>query len=220
LDALRKPPRRASRTGPQFSRADPAIRRRLLVEAAIRCLARGGIAAFTVDNIRKEAKVSRGLLNHYFSSKDELLIEIYRASLYDSLMTLIGRTGPSRSAGDPDDRLREIVEANFAPAYFSRANVLVWLALWGEIAVNARLRATHRRLYDAYRKALAEAIAAVARKRRRVVDASRLSLSFISLIDGLWLEWCLNPEAISAAEARRVGYDLLESRLGTLAKVN
>ncbi len=217
MDAARRKLRSPAPAGPQFSRESPATRRRLLVEAAVRCLARGGIAAFTVDNIRKEAGVSRGLLNHYFSSKDELLIEIYRTSLYDGMMNLIGDAASPKRASDPEARLCAIVEANFAPDYFSRANVLVWLALWGEIAVNTRLRATHRKLYDSYRRALTRAIAAVAARRERKVDAPRLSLSFISLVDGLWLEWCLNPEAISSTEARRASYDLLESRLGSLA---
>ena len=35
--------------------------------------------AFTIDRICREAKVSRGLINHYFKSKDDLLVAAYEA---------------------------------------------------------------------------------------------------------------------------------------------
>ena len=192
------------------------MRRRLLVEAGIRCLARGGIAAFTVDRIRKEAGVSRGLLNHYFARKDDLLVEIYKSSLYASIAQLMNETKASAVAEAPEARLVKIVEANFSSDYFSKSNLLVWLALWGEIAVNRRLKATHRKLYDAYRRSLTGAIAAIAGARRRDVNAPALARSFIALVDGLWLEWCLDPDVLSPADARAASYELLEAQLGPL----
>jgi AcrR family transcriptional regulator len=189
----------------------------MLIEAATRCLSRGGIAAFTVDQICKEAKVSRGLINHYFPNKDDLLVEIYKTSLYRSVNSQIAEAEKSKVNGhEPEHLLTSIVEANFVPDYFSKDNLLVWLSLWGEIATNARLRAAHRKLYDSYRKALAQAIGAVAASRGRDTDAWGLARSFIALVDGLWLEWCLDSRAVSAPAARESCYDLLEAQLGPL----
>ena len=64
---------------PRFARVEADLRRQMLIDAAIRCLAEGGIAAFTVDRISREAKVSRGLINHHFNGISGLLIEVYEA---------------------------------------------------------------------------------------------------------------------------------------------
>jgi AcrR family transcriptional regulator len=205
------------RSPPRYSRIKPAARRQMLVEAATRCLSRGGISAFTVDQICKEAKVSRGLINHYFPNKDDLLVEIYKSSLYRSVNAQVAEAEKSKvNEQEPEHRLTSIVEANFVPDYFSKDNLLVWLSLWGEIATNAKLRAAHRKLYDSYRKALAQAIGAVATSRGRDTDPLGLARSFIALVDGLWLEWCLDSRAVSAPAARDSCYDLLEAQLGPL----
>ena len=191
----------------------------MLIDAATRCLSEGGIAAFTVDRICKEAKVSRGLINHYFPNKDDLLVAIYKASLYASVNAAIAEaqklTG-EKGAKPPELILAAIVDANFSSDYFSKDNLLVWLSLWGEIATNAKLRSTHRKLYASYRQALAQAIDAVAVSRGRQIDAASLARSFIALVDGLWLEWCLDSRAVSAPAARQSCYELLEAQLGRL----
>ena len=58
------------------------------VEAGLTCLAKGGITAFTVDNICREAKASRGLIAHHFGSKDALLAAVY-ATMYDRLIAVM-----------------------------------------------------------------------------------------------------------------------------------
>jgi TetR/AcrR family transcriptional regulator, transcriptional repressor of bet genes len=210
--------RPSPRTKPsQFSRQDPWVRRQLLIDAAARCIAEGGIAAFTVDNITTKANVSRGLLNHYFPSKDDLLIEIYRASLYANTIGLIDSADNVLS---PDAKLCGMVEANFSPHFFSRSDLLLWLSLWGEIAVNPRLKAVHRRHYAAYRSVLTQAIKSLAASRRRQVDASSLASSILALVDGLWIEWCLDPKILSRDDARNACYSMLEAQLGPLRQVN
>jgi AcrR family transcriptional regulator len=202
---------------PRFTRAHPEARRQMLIEAARRCLSKGGIAAFTVDRICKEARVSRGLINHYFPNKDDLLVEVYQDSLYKTVNSQIGEAQRNDERdGPPEFLLKAIVEANFTQDYFARENLLVWLTLWGEIATNAKLRSVHRSLYESYRKTLASAIEKVSAPRGRTVDASSLARSFIALVDGLWLEWCLDPRAVSTEAARDSCYDLLETKLGPL----
>ena len=109
-----------------------------------------------------------------------------------------------------------LVRSNFSPDYFSRANLLVWLSLWGEIAVNPTLQAAHRELYNAYRAELAEDIAAVAAARGRNVDAPALARNFIALVDGLWLEWCLDATVVTPEDAEAAGFEMLEAQVGPL----
>lgn len=211
--------RGAKKSPPRFSRELADVRRTMLIEAATRCLSVGGIGAFTVDRICKEAGVSRGLINHHFESLDGLLVEVYKSSLYASVNNQIAEAKRRRaevSEWPPEAALAALVRSNFSPDYFSRDNLLIWLSLWGEIAVNTRLQAAHRELYDAYRAELAEDIAAVAAQRGRIVDASALARNFIALIDGLWLEWCLDESVVTPQAAEAAGFEMLEAQVGPL----
>jgi AcrR family transcriptional regulator len=211
------PPGRPDRE-PKYRREQPGVRRAMLVAAAMECLASDGIQGFTIDRICKRAGVSRGLINHYFDSKDDLLVELYRGSLYQTVSTRIAHLSQPGPAADdtPDARLGAIIDATFTPEFFSRTNLRVWLALWGEIASNATLRAAHRQLYGTYRRAIAREIGAIAERRGIALDADRLARSFLALIDGLWLEWCLDDTAVRPDETRALALAMLESHLGPL----
>jgi TetR/AcrR family transcriptional repressor of bet genes len=205
---------------PKYRREQPNIRREMLIAAAMECLARDGVQGFTIDKICKQAGVSRGLINHYFESKDDLLVEVYRDSLYKMVSTRVAQLSRPVPGDDdtPNTRLAAIIDTTFMPEFFSRANLRVWLALWGGIASNAKLRAVHHELYGNYRRAVAREIGAIAKARGIQIDADKLALSFLSLVDGLWLEWCLDDTADAPDETREVALAMLEANLGTLGR--
>lgn len=210
-------PRSAGLREPKYQRKQPSVRRSLLVEAALRCLARDGIQGFTIDRICSEAGVSRGLINHYFDGKDGLLIEVYRGSLYAGVSSRIRRATESASPdAPPGARLAAIVDATFHPGFFARERLRVWLALWDEISVNPALQAVHRELYRAYRDEIATVVGQVAKARGRQVNPVPIAQSFVALVDGLWLEWCLDDTAVSAEQARTAARALLEAWLGPI----
>jgi AcrR family transcriptional regulator len=200
---------------PRFARVEADLRRQMLIDAAIRCLAEGGLAAFTVDRISREAKVSRGLINHHFNGISGLLIEVYEAMTQSMLAA--GRETLSFE-GTAEERLAAVIETMFDPPMFSKSSLRAWLALWGEVATNPRLKASHRKSYDAYRKAIGDALAEIAQLRKVKIDGEALAMTVIALIDGLWIEWCLDSSVVNRDSARAAVYDLLEARLGTLRR--
>jgi TetR/AcrR family transcriptional regulator, transcriptional repressor of bet genes len=203
---------------PRFKREAPEKRRADLVQAAIRCLAEGGMAAFKMERIAAEAGVSLGLLPHYFKSKTDLLTEVYRAALYDDVNRKIADLDDKEAPGSPAERLCRIVDAIIDPDYLKPTNLTVWLALWGEIVVNPELRFAHRTLYRSYLKSLAALIGEVAEQRRRSVNAAEIARSLQALIDGLFLERALDRQAVSHADFHRASYEFLELHLGALAR--
>ena len=192
---------------PRYRRYSSAERRLMLTLAGLECLKRGGIREFTIDNICAVAGASRGLVTHHFGSKDGLLAAVY-ATMYDRTLAGLEPVG----AG-----LRAVVRALVSREMLGREGLNAWLALWGEVANNERLRAEHRRHYATYRATLAAAIAAEAAARGCQVDAGLLAVTLISLIDGLWLERCLDPDAMSEGAAEAACLALLEGFLGPLA---
>ena len=113
------------------------------------------------------SQFARGLISQYVDSKNDLRVEVYRGSLYETVSTRIAQVSKPDPAGDntPDARLAAIIDATFTPEVFSRANLRVWLALWGEIATNPALRAVHRELYGTYRRTIAREIGLIAEAR-------------------------------------------------------
>ncbi|HEY1384825.1 MAG TPA: TetR family transcriptional regulator C-terminal domain-containing protein [Dongiaceae bacterium] len=201
---------------PRFKREAPEKRRADLVQAAIRCLSEGGMSAFKMERIAAEAGVSLGLLPHYFTSKNELLTEVYRAALYDDVNRKIAELADHAVAGSPAERLCRIMDAIIHPDYLKPANLTVWLALWGEIVVNPDLRRAHRTLYRSYIKSLSDLIGLVAAERRRTVNPQDIARSLQALIDGLFLERALDRQAVDHADFRRASYEFIELHLGKL----
>ena len=61
------------------------VRREQILQAAINVFARRGMVGAKVSDIAKEAKLSHGLVYHYFSSKDEIFIELVRSAAEASI---------------------------------------------------------------------------------------------------------------------------------------
>ena len=182
-------------TAPKFERIAPDARRARLIEASIACLAKGGIQGFTVDNICHEAGTSRGLITHHFGSKNALLAAVY-ASIYGRALEKLTRSDTAPQSID------ELVDMIFGDSFLSREYLNVWLALWGEIAVNPALQVEHRKNYALYREHIARAISAFARSRGATVDSYDVATILISLVDGLWLEQCIDQSLLSLDRAK------------------
>ncbi len=197
------------RTTPKYSRLTSDERRAGLVEAALICMARGGVIEFTIDKVCVQAGVSRGLITHHFRSKDGLLVAVY-ATMYQKSMDAIN----APSQGLPD--ITAMIEASFSAEMFNREVLNIWLTLWGEIANNAVLRSEHRRQYATYRNKVTSAIQEIAALRDRVIDADALARSFICLVDGLGLQHCIEPVLMPPEKAKDACYRLLEPLLGAL----
>ena len=204
-----------NKSSQRFSRQTADARRQSLIAAAIRCLSRGSIGNFTIDHIAAEAGVSRGLINHHFEGIRDLL-----AAVYDSMTTTMRSAGDASLAvdGSAEKQLVAIIDLMLAPPIFSKSNLRTWLALWGEVAVNPRLKAAHRKSYHGYRQALARVIDEVARQRKLVIDGGAFATIWIALIDGLWLEWCLDSRVISREAARDAVYRVIEASIGKLQR--
>lgn len=205
--------RRAS-AARRYSRQLPEVRRGAIVEAAIRCLNRGGAANLTTTQVMREAKVSRGLVNHYFPSMSDLLVAAYKAML-DGLSGTAMTDMRRRSEGS-SMAIRAMIEVACSPLIFEKPHNQAWLEIWAVMPHVKELRKLHSQIYRDYHRELVGAIERLARARCRQVNAEQLSLSAIALVDGLWLNWSVDSRLFSAEEAKRAVYDLFEARLGPL----
>ncbi len=191
-----------------YCRKTPADRRHDLILAGIACLSKGGMSAFTIDKISKQANVSRGLINHHFRTKDELLVCIY-ADMTEYLVKKQPDTFPQQ-------QLEMLIEENFDEKTLKKSYLRAWLAIWGEIATNPALRSLHERRYKKYKSRLTAAIRGIAKSRDVRINASDIARQLIALIDGLWLAYCLHADSFSLKVAKNNCYQFLNDNLGEI----
>ena len=179
-------------------------RRRELIDAGIACLGEGGMSAFTIDRICRKAGVSRGLINHHFRTKEDLLVQIY-----DSMTAHLVEESQD---GSPPGVLKQVIDSNFDEAEFDAGNLRAWLTVWGEVATNRGLQTLHRQRYAVYKSRIERALRALAEVEGKMMDSDSLARQLIALIDGLWLEYCLHPGEFTLAMARNDCHHLLRSQ--------
>jgi TetR/AcrR family transcriptional repressor of bet genes len=183
-------------------------RRTQLIEATIDSLARHGFAEFTLGQVARAARLSQGIVNFYFRSKEALLIETlkYMAAEYETFWTAaLHKAGPR-----PADKLAAIIAADFDPVMASRKKVTVWYAFWGE----ARWRPEYLKIcqslsesYFAETRALCQEI--VAAGGYTDIDPDWVARGLNAMIDGLWLDILTSPKAIDRKDAKRTCLALL-----------
>nr|WP_271211721.1 TetR/AcrR family transcriptional regulator [Rhodococcus wratislaviensis]GLK37891.1 TetR family transcriptional regulator [Rhodococcus wratislaviensis] len=62
----------------RWQRLEPDARRRQILECAIRLYGERPYASVSTTELAKEARVARGLINHYFGGKRDLYLEVIR----------------------------------------------------------------------------------------------------------------------------------------------
>jgi TetR/AcrR family transcriptional regulator, fatty acid metabolism regulator protein len=83
------------------------VKRRLLLDAAVRVFARKGYHAARIGDIAEEAGVAYGLLYHYFSSKEEVLRSVFRETWRALIQTI---RSVEESDDSPREQLRKVAE--------------------------------------------------------------------------------------------------------------
>jgi TetR/AcrR family transcriptional regulator, transcriptional repressor of bet genes len=191
-------------------RETPAVRQQSIIDATMRCIARYSYSETTIDRICTEAKVSRGLINHHFQSKDELMAQTYERLAADLLA--VSREAAANAVG-PEEKLYAIVKVSFAPPVFAPRNVKVWLGFWSVAHSDPVIRKAHKELYSGYKQALKRQFDQIGEVRGVPVDSELAALTLTSVIDGFWLELARDPTSFTAEEALRSCLQVVESFL-------
>ena len=191
-----------------FTREAPDVRRTALIEAAARVLAAKGVAGASVRTICAEAGVSAGLLRHYFDGVDALIAATYEATgarIDAALEAAVAAAGEG-----PRARLSAYLTASFAPPVLDPDLLATWLAFWSLVKVDPAIAAIHRRTYAGYRARLEELLGACDPR----VDARLAAIGLTAVVDGLWLELCLDATVFTPAEAGAIAERLAAGYLG------
>lgn len=189
----------ASPAQPKFQRLEADERRRAMISATVDCLARLGPKSTSVREICKQAGVSPGLLRHYFDGKDDLFVQTYRW-LTESFMDGMRETLVEKK-GTAQERLDAFFQFCFSPEWISEDVLGVWIAFWSLNKTSPEIEAIHRSFYKAHRRTLASVLEELTAQKLDGEELREASMSLTALLDGLWLEHCLDPSSFSSETA-------------------
>ncbi|WP_377295357.1 transcriptional regulator BetI [Rhizobium sp. SG2393] len=182
------------------------VRRKALVDAALRAIGENGSLAVPMAEIARHAGVSPALAHHYFGSKEQLLIETIR-SLLRQLRT--DAVAALKAAGTPRARVSAVIRVNFQAHQFAPETVAAWLAFYSE----AQRSEAVRRLLFTYARRLRSNLLASLKHLAGRDDAARIAEGVAAMIDGLYLRQGLKSAPISIAASQALVEDYVSAEL-------
>lgn len=186
----------------KFERKLPEDRRRALIDATLKCLSRDGQEGMSIRKISAAAGISVGLINHHYASKVELVAQAYETltlSLLDLAKEAVGQVAAPRA------RLSAMIRSQLVYPALDPGTLRCWLVFWSMLREGNALRDVHDRTYGAYRLYVEGLLRDLAQQSRMpLLDTRLAAIGLLALIDGLWIEWCLNPASFTPDEALRL----------------
>jgi AcrR family transcriptional regulator len=166
--------------------ADHKERREVFAMAALRVIMRAGVDGLTVREVAKEAGFTTGALTHYFTSKDQVLIEASEVS------AKLVRPRMERAARDKSalTALRRVVGESLPITPLARGYWRIWVGFWERASYNPEVKRVMRDRYEEWRGRLAVII-------RRAQDEGEAAGDFdpelaaqelVALIDGIGVQ--------------------------------
>ncbi|MBB4303348.1 AcrR family transcriptional regulator [Rhodobium orientis] len=198
---------------PSFQRHSVAERKRLLVEAVVECFAKGGADNLSIRAISKAAGVSVGLINHHYANKDALIAETYRTVVAEQ-QQLIEREVLVIPATEPRRRLDAFIATTFSDRVLDPGLLMIWVHFWRGTERSEAMRRIHdeshgetlQLLADLFRQLLPDT-------GKSGFDPRIAAVGLAAMMDGLWLEWSLNPANFTPKEAVRLCQHWVDSLL-------
>ena len=187
-------------------------RRVQLVEVTIDSLAEVGYVGTTLAEIARRARVSPGLVAHYFDDKDGLLEAAFRTLARTLAARMRARLALART---PRGRVQAVIDINLAPEEFDQRTGTAWLAFWGQVLHVRGLK----RVQTAYQRRMLSNLRSDLRRLIPGEEARSLASMIAAMIDGVWLRAALSEwQEADSESARALLTAFVDGRLKELAQ--
>jgi TetR/AcrR family transcriptional regulator, transcriptional repressor of bet genes len=156
------------------------------MDGTIQSMAENGVASTTVQTICTAAGVSRGLISHYFDSKEALVAEAFRY-LFGKVSYQVRNHADVLAATSPVAQLYAMPVALFSADVFTQTNRNAFLSFWHEIRFNPLVQTANKEIYQDYIRRIEILFRKASTEHNVTIDSHRAALGLIALSDGLWL---------------------------------
>jgi AcrR family transcriptional regulator len=188
--------------GPAGRRSYPkgVRRRQQILQSAIALFAQRGVDSASLRTVGEAIGVSHAALRHYFSSRDELLVEVYRT--HEALMVEDASAADASAA----DASAVGVIAEAAERNRSIPGLVELYATLTTDALQERHAVTREFVRDRFRnlrETLAARIESGQQEGRIAADIDPLDAAalVIAASDGLQIQWLLDPGAVDVGRS-------------------
>ncbi|MBT2483564.1 MULTISPECIES: TetR/AcrR family transcriptional regulator [unclassified Microbacterium] len=170
-------------------------RREELATALLEVLARDGIEGVSVRSVAAHAGWTRGVISHYFSDRDELLLYAYRLALQRE------HAAVESHEGDPVAALIALLVRALPIDETSSLDYRIFLGLLGRLADRPDLAASLATDHAEYEATVLKAVrlAIETGAIRSALPPESLAHMLSVYVDGLTVGCAINPEQISPA---------------------
>ncbi|RFB92924.1 transcriptional regulator BetI [Rhizobium leguminosarum bv. trifolii] len=183
-----------------------AIRRKELRQAAFAVLQQEGMAGATLEKVAAYAGASKGIVLHYFRSKQELFEHAMREA---NLSLSVAVRTRLKQATTPRERLEAIIEGNFEERFFQPSICHAWLSLCAEVPREPQLARIQKVIHARMRSNLMSALVHLLPR----AECETVALTITALIDGLWLRAGLQSEGLTREVAINQTREYLKYRI-------
>jgi TetR/AcrR family transcriptional repressor of bet genes len=175
-------------------------RRTSLLEAAIATVAKHDITGATVERICAQAGASRGLIAHYFDSKEELLLAAL-TSWFDLALGIKKQIAGSQNLS-AEEKIHRIAYSSFDNPSYSWETAAAWQAFTNASRHN-QAYAKPIRNASRYSNAITEPLFREAALDRRIeLDARKAAVGLYILDDGLWNSLATGKDNLTIRQAK------------------
>lgn len=169
-----------------------------LIVATLKSLRKHGYLNSTINTIADESGLSRGLINHYFDNKDDLLIVAHKYYL-QNVDDFFRHVVISTKTG----HFGKLLHSVYVPFLRNTGYQRMLIHYMSAAFLLPQVLEMHRTMWARYRANIERRIAAAARERGLVMDTRLAAITLTQLGDGLWLGWVME-ESYSQEDCRRI----------------
>ncbi len=189
--------------------ASKQVRKKQLIKATIKSIAKYGLSVTTMATVSKEAGLSQGIINLHFKSKERLLEETLRHVVDEYRSTW--NKALEDSGDSAVEKLVALVGVDFDRKVCHPDKLAVWFAFWGE----SRSRPTYRKICAQrdreYRLGLSRICEHMITEGQYSIGADVVAFGISAMNEGLWLDILLNPTELDRNIAHEVSMSHLRN---------
>ncbi len=179
-------------------------RKNQILDAAMQVFARLGFHKARMDDVAREAGVSKGLLYWYYKNKDALIAAVLDRFFSWELRDL---GAVHRMEGTATERLEELTRRVVQEIEHFSLLMPIAFEFYAIAGRHPQVREALQRYYARYKALLADIIQAgmAAGEFRPDLNAEEVAVSIIALYEGMVLLYVLNPQDVDFARMSEQG---------------
>ena len=173
---------------------------RQLIDATVSVIYRDGLSRLTLAKVAATAGLSAGIVNFYFKSKEQLLLDTLKFLALEYEIAVNKALDGEMSS---EEALHRLVDAILRPGLCDPEKAAVWYAFVGE----SQAREEYNRAVRAREQVIRSRIAGIFCDffevlGKSTIEASAIARGFDAMIDSFWAECAMTPDVFDHGAAK------------------